>query len=108
VVPIQAFMPAALSAVLKRAPLTPEKTIFAWRMAVGPALASVTAVELSGTVLHVAARDGTWQREVKRAAPLILARLTSVLGEAVTRLDVKVVPVPGQAAGEPDSGRRRR
>ncbi len=101
-------MPAALSAVLKRAPLTPEKTNFAWRMAVGPALANVTAVELTGTVLQVSAKDRTWQREVKRAAPLILARLTSVLGEAVTRLDVKVVPAPGQAAGEPDSARRRR
>ena len=107
-VPIQAFMPAALAAVLKQAPMTPEKTVFAWRMAVGPALANVTAVELRGTVLHVSARDRTWQREVKHAAPLILSRLSSVLGEAVTRLDVKVVPTPGQAAGEPDSARHRR
>ena len=101
-------MPEALAAVLRRAPLTPEKVAFAWRTAVGPAVANVTAIELRGAVLHVTARDRTWQREVKRAAPVVLARLNSVLGETVTRLDVTVVPPPGREAGGSGSARHHR
>jgi predicted nucleic acid-binding Zn ribbon protein len=108
VIPIQQVMPDALAAVLKKAPLTPEKVAFAWRSAVGAAVANVTTVALRERVLHVVARDRTWQREVKRSTPFILARLKTVLGDEIARLDVTAAPAPGQSAGESGSARRRR
>ena len=38
VTPVQDFLPGALAAILKKAPLTPEKIAFAWRSAVGAAV----------------------------------------------------------------------
>jgi hypothetical protein len=88
---IQAVVPDALAAVLRKAPLTPDKVAFAWRTAVGPALDRVTTVELKGAVLHVRAKDAAWQREVERSAGLIRTRLDALLGAAVVRgLDVTV------------------
>jgi hypothetical protein len=78
-------MPDALAAVLRRAPLTPEKVAFSWRTAVGPAVDKVTSVELRKGVLHVRAKDATWQREIERSAVLIRARLESLLGDGVVR-----------------------
>ena len=78
-------MPDALAAVLRRAPLTPEKVAFSWRTAVGPAVDKVTSVELHNGVLHVRAKDAAWQREVERSAALIRSRLDSLLGERVVR-----------------------
>lgn len=83
--PVHRFMPDALAAVLRRAPLTPEKVAFSWRSAVGPAVDKVTSVELHNGVLHVRAKDATWQREVERSAALIRSRLDSLLGERVVR-----------------------
>ena len=83
--PLQQVMPEALALVLRKAPLTPEKVAFAWRTAVGPAVDRVTTIELSGSVLHVRARDAAWQREVERSAALIRARLDALLGEPVVR-----------------------
>ena len=91
VIPISAFVPDALAAVLRKAPLTPEKVAFAWRTAVGPALDRVTTIELRGAVLHVRAKDAAWQREVERSAALIRTRLDSLLGAAVVRgIDVTI------------------
>ena len=78
-------MPGALAAILRRAPLTPEKVAFAWRTAVGPGVDRVTTIELKGTTLRVRAKDPAWQREVERSAGLIRARLDALLGEAVVR-----------------------
>ena len=78
-------MPEALAAVLRRAPLTPEKVAFSWRTAVGPAVDKVTSVHLRDGVLHVRARDTTWQREIERSAALIRSRLDGLLGEGVVR-----------------------
>ena len=84
-------MPAALSAILRKAPLTPEKVAFAWRTAVGPAVDRVTSVELTGSVLRVRAKDATWQREIERSAALIRSRLEALLGDRVVRgIDVSV------------------
>ena len=62
-------MPDALAAVLRRAPLTPEKVAFSWRTAVGPAVDKVTSVELHDGVLlrpgegrHLAARGRAFGR----------------------------------------------
>jgi len=88
-IPAQQVMPHALTAILRKAPLTPEKVAFAWRTTVGPAVDRVTTIELKGRVLHVRARDAAWQREVERSAGLIRARLAALLGDDVVRgLDV--------------------
>jgi hypothetical protein len=85
VVPVNQFMPTALAAVLRRAPLTPEKVAFSWRTAVGPAVDKVTSVELRDDVLFVRARDAAWEREIERSAGLIRARLDGLLGDRVVR-----------------------
>ena len=59
---------------------------FAWRTAVGPAMARATRVQLaaSGTLL-VQAADAYWRREVESAFPMILPRVRTLLGEATVR-----------------------
>ena len=85
VIPVHRVMPDALAAVLQKAPLTPEKVAFAWRTAVGPSVDRVTTVELKGSVLHVRAKDASWQREVERSAGLIRVRLGTLLGDDLVR-----------------------
>ena len=90
-IPVHDVMPGALAEVLRKAPLTPEKIAFAWRTAVGPAVDRVTSIELKGRVLHVRAKDASWQREVERSAALIRTRLAVLLGDGIVRgLDVIV------------------
>ena len=78
-------MPNALAAILRKAPLTPEKVAFAWRTAVGTAVDNATHVDLRNDVLYVRAKDQAWGREVERSAPLIRSRLRDLLGEHVVR-----------------------
>lgn len=90
-IPVHAFLPDAFAAVIRNVPLSPEKVSFAWRTAVGPAVARVTTVTLDGRVLRVRAQDAAWRREVERSASLICKRLESVLGPGVARsLDVTI------------------
>ena len=125
-IPVHEFMPSALAAILRKAPLTPEKVAFAWRSAVGPAVDKVTSVDLRDGVLRVVARDAAWQREVERSAGVVRARLETLLGPDVVRwIDVTagsaaaVQSATGTAAeaaarsadpsaGESDTARRRR
>jgi hypothetical protein len=88
---VHRFMPDALAEILSRAPLTEEKVAFAWRAAVGPAVHRVTSIVLRQRVLHVRARDASWQREIERSSAVIRARLDALLGAGVVRgLDVSV------------------
>jgi hypothetical protein len=90
-VPVRAILPDALAAIIRNAPLSPEKVEFAWRMAVGPSLGRVTTVALAGHVLRVRAENAAWRREVERSAALIRVRLESLLGRGVVRgLDVTI------------------
>jgi Dna[CI] antecedent, DciA len=92
-IPVQRLMPAALAAVLRKAPLTQEKIAFAWRTAVGPSVDRASAVRLDGHTLRVRTRDAAWQREIEHSAALICARLEALLGKDVVRgLDVIVGP----------------
>lgn len=86
-------MPGALSEVVRRMPLTPEKVAFAWRLAVGPALARATSVRLDdlGT-LHVSATGPAWIAAVKSASSLIQSRLGETLGDAVKRMEFVTGP----------------
>jgi Dna[CI] antecedent, DciA len=90
-IPIHRFMPDAIAAVLRKAPLTPEKIAFAWRTAVGPSVDRATSVALHGSTLRVHAKDPQWRREIEHSAGLIRARLDALLGPGVVRgLDVTV------------------
>ncbi len=88
--PLQNFSSSVLAGIIRRQPASKEKTTFAWTVAVGPALAKVTSVELRENVLIVRPRDPRWAREVERARETIVARLQHLLGEKALR-DVRVV-----------------
>ena len=78
--PVQGVATGVIAEILRRQPPSPEKTAFAWSVAVGPALARVTTVELRRHNLIVVARDARWQRELERARDTILARVQLLLG----------------------------
>ena len=101
-IPVQQFMPDALAAILRKAPLTPEKVDFAWRSAVGGAVARATSVELADGVLRVRAKDAAWQREIERSAAVVRARLDAILGAGVVRW-IECGPVTASAAGRSGS-----
>lgn len=85
-VPAHKVIPAVLAEVLRKAPLCPEKVEFAWRAAVGPAVARATRVSLDDRgVLHVTASEAPWLTEVRRSSKLILARLETMLGPGVVK-----------------------
>ena len=78
--PLQSFAPAVLAEIIRRQPASKERTNFAWSVAVGPALARVTTVELRNRNMIVCARDVQWARELERARDTILPRLQLLLG----------------------------
>ena len=84
-IPVNAFLPDALAEVLRKAPLSHEKVEFAWRTAVGAAVARVTKVHLKGVVLQVHADNEAWRREIEHSAALIRNRMESLLGPDVVR-----------------------
>ena len=113
-VPVQAILPAALAALIRKTPLTDEKVAFAWRTAVGPAIAAATEVTLDQGVLRVRARDRAWQRELERSAATVRGRLDDLLGAGVVR--ARLIPdhrygdgpaCPRRALGARAGGRRR-
>jgi hypothetical protein len=90
VTPSNLLLPGVLAAILRNAPLTPEKVAFAWRAAVGPAVDKATSIELRNGLMVVHAKDGSWRREVERSTPLIRSRLQALLGDGVVRyIDVR-------------------
>lgn len=78
--PLQSLAPAVLAEIIRRQPPSRERTDFAWSVAVGPALARVTTVELRNHNMIVCARDAQWARELERARDTILPRLQMLLG----------------------------
>ena len=77
---VQTIATSVLAEVIRRQPSSPARTSFAWTVAVGPALARVTTVELRNRNMIVSARDVQWARELERARDTILARLQLLLG----------------------------
>ncbi len=89
--PLQHALPAVLAEILRRVPLSPEKVSFAWRNAVGPAFARVSAVRLTDEgVIEVQCGDEHWRREIRRSTPVIKERLAALLGDEVVK-SVRVV-----------------
>lgn len=100
-VPVQQLLPGALVAILRKAPLTPEKIAFAWRSAVGPAVDRVTAIDVRGGILHVRVKDTAWQREIERSAAVVRARLETLLGPDVVRFVEVTVDLPAPRGRRP-------
>ena len=100
--PVQSLMTGAVARLLRSAPLSPEKLMFAWRAAVGPAVSRVTRVRFSGPgVIEAVVDDDRFGDELARSVPMVLSRLQELLGEdTVRRLEVTR---PGKVAN-----RRRR
>ena len=87
---IQTFAGGVLAGIVRRQPPSAARTSFAWQLAVGPALARVTSVQLDGTTLRVRAADQRWLREIERARAVILPKVQQLLGpEAVSRINVR-------------------
>jgi predicted nucleic acid-binding Zn ribbon protein len=87
---IQTFAGGVLAEVVRRQPPSPARTTFAWQLAVGPALARMTSVELEDATLRVNAIDARWLKEIERARAVILPKLQSLLGaEAVIRISTR-------------------
>jgi predicted nucleic acid-binding Zn ribbon protein len=85
---VSQVIPAVVEEVVRKAPLTPEKVAFAWRMAVGPAVGKATSVRLGENgVLYVTCDSPAWTSAVKKSVPLIQRRLRALLGaDAVNAL----------------------
>ena len=88
-IPIQTVSSGVLAEIIRRQPASNGRTRFAWQLAVGPALARVTSVELAAGLLTVRCADPRWARELVRAREVVLGRLQQLLGtDAVQRLAV--------------------
>ena len=89
-IPLSHVIPRVLAETLKQAPTSAGKVDFAWKSAVGPAIARGSAVRLEGTTLLVDTPSAEWAREVRRASSVILKRLRTILGdETVTEIVVR-------------------
>jgi predicted nucleic acid-binding Zn ribbon protein len=74
-------MPGVVEEVVRKAPLTPEKVAFAWRMSVGPAVDKATSVRLGENgLLYVTCESVDWATAVKKSVPMIRKRLDALLG----------------------------
>jgi hypothetical protein len=85
---VQRVLPDTLAEIVRRQPLTQDKVDFAWRTAVGPALARVSSarLEADGT-LRVRVDDDRWTREIERGRDVIRARLDRLLGDDLKRVE---------------------
>ena len=83
--PIGQVLPRALAQIVRQAPLSPGKVDFAWRSAVGSAIARVSGVRLEDGVLLVDTRHPQWAAAIMRSSPVILSRMQSMLGQEAIR-----------------------
>jgi len=88
-VPVQSILSTTLVEIVRRQPASKERDAFAWQLAVGPALARVTTVQLVDGVLSVRAVDRRWMLEIERARGAVLQKMQHLLGPGqVTRLTI--------------------
>lgn len=76
----------AVHTLLASQPTTAAKVAFAWTVAAGPALGRAGRPRWTedGT-LRIETRDTAWQREIRRARPILAARLDALLGPGTVR-----------------------
>jgi predicted nucleic acid-binding Zn ribbon protein len=79
-IPVQRFASGVIADIVRRQPASKARTEFAWQLAVGPAIARATVVNLDQGMLRVTAIDARWIQELKRSRDVILARLQDLLG----------------------------
>ncbi|MCX6539144.1 MAG: DUF721 domain-containing protein [Acidobacteria bacterium] len=105
--PVQHLVSSAIARIVRPAPLTIEKVMFAWRVSVGPALARLTRVTLSQNgVMDVVVEDGRWVKELERLSPTILERLRDLLGQdEVRRIELTCPASPRSDRRRPRSTR---
>ena len=102
---LHSFMSPAIARIVRPAPLSTEKVLFAWRMAVGAALARVSRVLLNEDRELVATLDDArWRPELDRSADIILGRVQQLLGDDV----VERLVLRSPAATTAGRGRTRR
>ena len=86
-IPLQSFSSGVIAEIVRRQPASKERTNFAWQLAVGPALARATTVELTDGVLTVRAVDRRWIQEIDRAKVNVMLKMQNILGsDQVTRI----------------------
>jgi hypothetical protein len=82
---------SVLPALLARAPLTPEKIDFSWRIAVGAPVHRACTITLASGTLIVNTPDHAWAHEIERSADVILVRMQRMLGrDAVRRIECRI------------------
>ena len=81
-------MPAVVAEVVRKAPLSDAKVSFAWRLAVGPAVAKATTVRLAADgTLYVTAESKAWVDSIRASIGMVRSRLAHYLGDhAVKRI----------------------
>ena len=83
------FATSVLAEMLARQPMSPGKLQFAWRAAVGPALARAVTLDWRDGRIVVHPSSASWKREVERSRAVIVERLRVLLGrDAVKRLEI--------------------
>ncbi len=97
--PVQDVASSVLAEIVRRQPASRERTEFAWSIAVGPALARATTIELREGILYVTPKDSRWPREIERARQTIVERLNGLLGDEVSEL--RVLPAPQATIHDP-------
>jgi Dna[CI] antecedent, DciA len=86
-IPLQSFSSGVIAEIVRRQPASKERTNFAWQLAVGPALARATTVDLTDGVLTVRAVDRRWMQEIDRAKGNVMLKMQNILGsDQVTRI----------------------
>ena len=92
--PIGASAQRMLRAVLADQPPGAARSLFAWKMAAGPALARATdAAWREDGSLVVRARTEAWTQELRRARPMLTERVRVLLGDdSVRRLVIERDP----------------
>lgn len=86
---LQQSLPGVLIEIVRRQPTTPAKVDFAWRTAVGAAMARAARVTLDaeGTLL-IEPADAYWRHEIEQSLSVVRARLENLLGDALVRITV--------------------
>ena len=74
-----------IAEIIQRQPSSPARTTFAWQLAVGPALAKSTSVDLADGVLTVRSSDPRWTLEVNRARGMVLGACNISWGRSRSR-----------------------
>jgi predicted nucleic acid-binding Zn ribbon protein len=89
-IPLQSFSSGVIAEIVRRQPASKERTNFAWQLAVGPALARATTVDLHDGVLTVRALDRRWIQEIERARTVVTQKMQQILGtDQVTRIETR-------------------